>query len=51
MTLFGSNNCVYAIPRVATGTGVALAGLNSGPPALLRGVSFTDSDINLPSTK
>lgn len=50
MTLFGSNNCVYAIPRIAVGTGVALSGLNSGPPILLRGVSLNDTDINLPVT-
>lgn len=50
MTIFASNQCVYAIPRQAVGSGVALAGLSSGPPILLRGVSLQDSDINLPVT-
>lgn len=50
MTIFASNNCVYAVPKQAVGSGVALAGLSAGPPILLRGVSLNDSDINLPVT-
>lgn len=47
MTLLGAAGCVYSVPRQATGSGYALAGLRSSPPIIIQGAQFSDTDILL----